>query len=243
MKTSRLWTHVQHYLLLLGVVCAGLSVASSAGAQQNEYPSSQASGPFSKWRKMNPSMFDVGSITLLEQCQTAEPTKDWLGTVHCKRLIEAKEEGRYEVVWIDGKKLDILLGRVDSDPDKNARVHHYQEMQLGRLARALFFDLGDGVYSYWFTGEQGKSCNNLAFVFIPPKPVTAKVSSQSVPYAPPAVMRHTGVVGSTSVQFNQGFTLNNCCSSCPAAFNVQGNFVVVEDGDGLQSYGASVVDR
>lgn len=166
MKTSRLWAHVRHYLLLLGVVCAGLSVASSAGAQQNEYPSSQASGSFSKWRKMNPSMFDVGSIALLEQCQTAEPTKDWLGPVHCKRLIEAKEEGRYEVVWIDGKKLDILLGRVDSDPDKNARVHHYQEMQLGRLARALFFDLGDGVYSYWFTGEQGKSCNNLAFVFI-----------------------------------------------------------------------------
>ncbi|MCA9354382.1 MAG: hypothetical protein KC877_02585 [Candidatus Kaiserbacteria bacterium] len=44
------------------------------------------------------------------------------------------------------------------------------EKLLGREDKALICPLGEGLFSYWFRDDPGKSCNNAGFTYDPPKP-------------------------------------------------------------------------
>lgn len=169
MKQKRLWAHVIGLVMQMAFA-GGLFAALPASAQN--LPSSPAQGSFSPWRTMHPSSFDVDMFSVIEQCERARPTEKWLTSAHCQRLPELISNGKCSVEWVpDGTRLDRLLGRVDGDSGKESKAWARQEKQTGRKDRALLCDLGKGVYAYWFTGDKNKSCNNVAFVYIPPKQV------------------------------------------------------------------------
>ncbi|MCA9358021.1 hypothetical protein KC902_02045 [Candidatus Kaiserbacteria bacterium] len=169
MKQTRLWAHVWSVVTQVAV---SLILFAALPASAQNLPSSPAQGHFSPWRTMHPSSFDVDMFSVIEQCERARPTEKWLTSSHCQRLPELISNGKCPVVWVpDGTRLDRLLGRVDGDSGKESKAWPRQEKQTGRNDRALLCNLGKGVYAYWFTGDKGKSCNNVAFVHTPPKPV------------------------------------------------------------------------
>lgn len=187
MKTLPRRAWVQWMFLIILVVAGfiyGLSVAQAAGAQAQSslaLPSSPAPGAFSPWKRMHPSTFTLGVDAVWEQCNKAESMEPWLTSHHCTLLAEKLEAKQCEVVFVpDGTRLDRLLGRVNGGTGKSMPWAR-QEKQTGRLDRALLCDLGDGVQSYWFTGEKNKSCNNVAFVYLPPKPVVSVSLPTPVP--------------------------------------------------------------
>jgi hypothetical protein len=192
MKTLPLRAQVQWMFLAVLVIVGfigGLSAAYAAGAQL-QLPSSQTRGYFHPWKKMHPSTFDLSMDSVWEQCTRTEPTEPWLTPKHCTLLTEKLEAKQCKVVMVpDGIKLDRLLGRV-SGGTGDSRPWARQEKRTGRLDRAMLCDLGDGVHSYWFTGDKGKSCNNVSFVYLPPssKPQLA-VTPSPVPALPPVVKR------------------------------------------------------
>ena len=125
------------------------------------------------WLRMNPTTFQLSHSAVLEQYDRVAVYDAVLTPAKRERLAAALEAGEGIEVWVpDGIGLDYLTGRRGGQP------HVYEGMvkQIGRSDRALLFDLGDGVYLYWFTGTD-ESCNNIGVVIVPPEPVAY--------YAPP----------------------------------------------------------
>jgi hypothetical protein len=174
------------WLLSMILIMGGVwwSVASAA----DNLPSSPAPGAFSPWKKMHPSTFDLSVDAVWEQCERTRTTETWLTPKQCTLLTEKLEAKQCKEVMVpDGTKLDRLLGRVNGGTGKSMPWAK-QEKQTGRLDRALLCDLGSGVHSYWFTGQKGKSCNNVAFVYLPPaKPVV--ITPLPAPVVPPVVKK------------------------------------------------------
>lgn len=156
--------------MMRGLVATNLLLLGPITAQATELPSSVASEPFKAWTKMNPSTFDLTVEAAGKQCDRAQLTETWLTPKHCRQFVSMLEAGQCPVVAVsDGVRFDRLLGRVNGNGRSEAWPR--QEKQTGRLDRALLCDVGDGVHIYWFTGDKGKSCNNVAIAFVPPKPV------------------------------------------------------------------------
>ena len=133
-------------------------------AQANTLPSSSvpASRP---WLVMNPTTFQATPAAVLSQYDRVAAVDSRLTPEKRARLAAmlVSEEG--VVVEVpDGISLDYLTGRLQGQPG----VYRGMQKQLGRSDRALMFDLGDGVTLYWFTGDKGKSCNNIGLVITPP---------------------------------------------------------------------------
>ncbi len=233
-KHSRVWARVQKlftFALVALVSIFGLSVVYASDAQPEMslvLPSSPAPGAFSPWKNMHPSTFDLSIEAVKGQCDRALGTEPWLREKHCV-LLTMKLEGKQcrEVMVPDGTKLDRLLGRVDGGKGKS-KPWAKQEKQTGRLDHALLCDLEDGVFAYWFTGDKGKSCNNVAFVHVPPPlvppPLSSKVVEAPPPPSPPpppsgkwvCVMVPVGQVVQSSVsQHLDGFVIQDkcCCGS------------------------------
>ncbi len=187
MKALRIWAQVRGLFLVIMVMAGftlGPSVAHAADAPLQAslvFPSSSAPGTFSPWKKMHPSTFDLSIEAVEYQCKRAEPTETWLTPKHCTLLTEMLEAKQCPEVFVpDGVRLDRLLGRVNGGKGKS-QPWAKQDKQTGRLDRALLCDLGDGVYSYWFTGDKGKSCNNVAFTYSPPPPPKPAPPPPSIP--------------------------------------------------------------
>ena len=122
-----------------------------------------------KWLRMNPSTFAVSNAAVLEQYDRAARLDSRLTPekrAHLATMLQAKEG--VEVMVPDGICLDWLTGRFEGSPF----VYSGMCKGLGRNDRALMYDLKDGVTIYWFTGEKGKSCNNIGIVIKkkPPPP-------------------------------------------------------------------------
>lgn len=152
------------------VLClySGLSVAQAT--DDVNFPSSVAPGQFSFWKKMHPSTFDLTVEMAGKQCERAQLTETWLMPKHCQQFVNMLKAGQCTVVAVpDGVRFDRLLGRLGGSGRSEAWPK--QEKQTGRQDRALLCDVGDGITMYWFTGDKGKSCNNVAIVYNPPKPV------------------------------------------------------------------------
>jgi hypothetical protein len=175
MKKMCSWALVRYLFMIISVVVVGFGSSVVAAADAQELPTSAVRGYFHPWKIMHPSTFTVKMDAVWEQCNRTEPRESWLTPKHCSLLIEMIEGKQCKVVMVpDGIRLDRLLGRVNGGTGAS-QPWARQEKQTGRLDRALLCDLGDGVHSYWFTGDKGKSCNNVAFVHLPPPLAVAPV--------------------------------------------------------------------
>lgn len=174
MNIKRLRVQVHRYTVASALLClCGFVLTMSASAQVN-LPSSLAE-PQGEWERMNPSSFKGTVSDLFRQCvaQAAKNKEDRLTSAKCDLLKELATAKLGESVLVkDGTSFTFLQGRVGGV----SKTLPERVKKLGRYDKALLFDLGDDVYAYWFTGDRGRSCNNLATVLPPP----LKVSTQSV---------------------------------------------------------------
>ena len=132
------------------------------------------------WLKMNPTTFPVSTASVLEQFDRVSRYHLGLNSQDRARLAMLLEtNGGVEVMVPDGITFNYLTGRCDGKPC----VYEKMRKQLGRVDRALLFDLGNGKFVYWFTGERGKSCNNIGVVINSPPPIA--FTSTPPPPAPP----------------------------------------------------------
>ena len=159
-------------LLVFVLMASGLSIAfvpaaHAAQEQVIELPSSNASG-MSPWLVMNPTTFQLTHAAVLEQYDRVAAVESALTPEKRDQLEAMLAAGAGEEVWVpDRIGLDYLTGRKTGQP----YVYERMRKEIGRVDRALLFDLGDGVYVYWFTGTQ-ESCNNIGVVVLPPEPLT-----------------------------------------------------------------------
>lgn len=182
MKTLRPWAHAWWALVIFGLLMfTQVSVASSTGAPF-DLPSSESSDPFHLWKNMHASSYQGTIDSALLQCYNSVFVASYLDSSKCQRLGDMlKKELCMEVLVEDGLRLDHLNGRVNGNPKGESKTWSNQEKATGRLDRALWCDLGDGVHAYWFTGVLGQSCNNVGFVFrSPPPPTVARPQGEWV---------------------------------------------------------------
>ena len=230
MKTSRLWAHVQHYLLLLGVVCAGLSVASSAGAQSIEpqlweFPGAR---PFTG--------------TPLEACQLHQKTTG-LPVEECLNGTKLHEIGMCEKGYFlqdgyllhttytnNGKSRSVYVKVAFKYPKGHAKAGQpLPADDEKRYASRCALSRDDGatiVFPY--------VCGNWSVAY-------EKVVLPTVERFPDSVWvckkyRFNGSVGN-SVQYLQGFVSADCC--CGSVTYTPG--LIVDSGDTLQSSGYTEV--
>lgn len=202
------WAPFLQRWLLSVLIAFGMLTAQSVSAQTT-LPTSvlPAKG---EWKHMVPSSFDGTIASAVEQCErdAALSDSDPLTLEKCETLKVKLTQGecKKDVMVPDGIVFDILNGL------QKGQSHVWFNMlkNLGRDDLAELCDLNDGVYVYWFTGFRNQSCNNVAFVFIPPpKPVAVvpppkpKVTCRRVP------LKSSNI--STSTQVLEGFALDNCC--------------------------------
>lgn len=153
---------VRASLVVLGIFAATPALA-------DELPSSSTKAS-SVWRVMHPATFAGTHKSAFDQCRrdAALSAFDLLTPQKCELAKQKLASGDYDVVMVpDGVVHDFLNGRnsISQDIAKGT----------GRLDRALLLDLGDGVFMYWYTGDRGKSCNNVGITIVlpsaPPPPV------------------------------------------------------------------------
>lgn len=156
----------------------------TSGAEENagsktDFPSSPLT-PDWGWQNMHPSSFKPTVRSAYRQCLESAwvSESDPLTEAHCETLraeLQKEDAGESsqcrEVLVPDGITFNYMNGHIAG----RHGVTQLVQKLLGRLDRATLCSLGDGVYSYWFRGDSGKSCNNVGFVIRPePKPATGK---------------------------------------------------------------------
>lgn len=193
------------YSALMALSLSFVSLAPSRAEAVTTLPSS-ATTIARPWLKMNPTTFQVSHASVLDQyVRVAEVDSRLTGAMR-DRLARMLRAGEGEVVEVpDGIVYDYLTGRVNGGPG----VYRTMRQALGRSHRALLFDLGDGVYVYWFTGEKGISCNNIGVVIVPP-PV-AYLPPPSPPKKSCRVVARTIAAPPPTFTFYQSFVLPGCC--------------------------------
>lgn len=241
-KNSVAWRG--HHMLMLLVVL-GIMLSVTAAHATEAFPTSEnpAKG---KWTKMKASSFKGDALSAFEQCIRAAKVsdKDRLTEEQCQKLIPLIKGGKCPVLKVpDGVVFDYMNGRESG----RSRVTRNVEKALGRSDRALICDLGDLTFAYWFTGEKGKSCENVGIVFMapstnppsaillpPPKaspapavplsvvPAPAGPSGRMVCYRP----QFSNPVDSGASQWLNGVQVESCCCgdgvSVPSfSFNMQ----------------------
>jgi hypothetical protein len=155
----------------------------TAAAQTENLPSSSTPTK-SVWSSMRPTSFEPTVASALEQCLRAakKDPADVLTEEKCDTFKQQLEVGEAcRLVWVpDGIGFDYMNGLIRGSKTVTENV----KKSIGREDRARLCDLGDGVYAYWFVGDDGKSCNNVGIVIVakpPEEPV------EEVPPGPPTV--------------------------------------------------------
>lgn len=199
---ERLWAQVWQSVLAFGLLCfVGLSAAEPAGAQ-TELPSSREV-PQGYWKNMIPKSYEGRVSDAFAVCLSNANISplDALTRKKCSLLkYKLLTEECATVSVPDGVTLDILNGLRRGKPD----VWYGMNKQTGRFDRAVLCDLEDGLYSYWFTGDPGKSCNNLSFVFNPQPTQSAKWVCRRVPIG-------IAIRSEPALQIDSLVTENCCC--------------------------------
>jgi hypothetical protein len=159
-------------LLVMGSLVLFMTSAKAAEFPTSENP---AKG---NWTAMKPSSFPASLTSILEQCNRAAhvSNSDRLTTAMCQKLPSLVSSKRCKVDMVpDDLVLDYMNGRESGQ----SRLTFGVKKALGRSDRATICDLGNRTFAYWFTGEKGKSCNNVGIVFTapprkvaPPPPLT-----------------------------------------------------------------------
>lgn len=214
-------------LLVMGSLVLFMTPALAAELPTSENP---AKG---NWTTMKPSSFPAGLTSILEQCTRAAHVSntDRLTTAMCQKLPALVLSGRCEKRLVsDGIVFDYMNGSESGQ----SRVTFGVKKALGRSDQATICNLGNRTFAYWFTGEQGKSCNNVGIVFTaPPLLPLPKGSATPLPVAPPVdssppetrtadpapppgrwvcyPVQYSQPVDSGTVQYQSGFRLDSCC--------------------------------
>lgn len=192
--------------------------------------------PERKWQKMHASSF-VGTVSdLVRQCraQSIIDMNDSLTMEKCLSLEALAIFDKGVVVSVpDGVVFTFMQGRVAG---KSVTLKNI-EKKLGREDKALWFYLGDGVHAYWFTGEKGVSCNNLAIVLpLKPKP-EPKLEPKPAVYIPPLEKKpFSDVVGRPTISVVPSVQLQGCCCDDPKIIN---GSVYIDEGPKIKSKGYS----
>lgn len=150
------------------IVCAiaGAAIfATPALSQANQdFPTSREEAK-AEWTKMNPNSFPLTVEQLRSQCDMIAKlhADDWFAPEKCAQLEALFLANEYtEGMMPDGIVLDYLAGLKQGKPF----VYEGYQKKLGRLNRVLKFDLGNGIFVYWFVGDiNDGSCHNLAVVY------------------------------------------------------------------------------
>jgi hypothetical protein len=173
----------QILLALLTVITGFVLMMTSARAA--ELPTSENPAK-AKWETMKPSSFQASIASVLEQCNRAAGVSkdDRLTVKMCQEMAPMIADKKCSVVMVpDGTVFDLMNGQVNG----RSGVALNQKKALGREDRALLCDLGNRTYAYWFTGEKGKSCNNVGIVFVaPPTKAAPPTPAKSEPPPPPS---------------------------------------------------------
>lgn len=175
----------QSMLALLLVVTSFVLMTTSAQAAELPTSENPAKG---NWTVMKPSSFPAGLTSILEQCTRAAhvSNSDRLTTAMCQKLPALVQSGRCQKRLVsDGIVFDYMNGSESG----RSRITFGVEKALGRSDLATICDLGNRTFAYWFTGERGKSCNNVGIVFTaPPLQPIPKGSATPPMVAPPVVI-------------------------------------------------------
>lgn len=149
--------------VLAAFACGRESVAQGA------FPTSQNQSR-GMWTNMVPNHFpEATPERARDQClqQARQDANDALTTERCDRLRDMLLHQVCTVVSVpDGVMFDFM--------NEPGRVRRNVTKRLGRNDRALQCDLGDGVVAHYFTGEPGRSCNNLAIMFTAQRPLVCR---------------------------------------------------------------------
>lgn len=234
-------------LLLMGITLVIAVTTTSAQAEViNGLPSSDSKreSPWGQWKHMQPSSHKATVADLMRQCNNNYDLSqtDPIDFSHCiqlEKMVEQKE--CKEVLVPDGFRFDISNGLEKG----KSKPFAYVEKHTGRLDRALWCDLGNGVNAYWFTGVKKQSCNNLAWAFtqvpVPTPPVEPVVSTETKYVSPPNVMKHTGAIAGNPPYVLAAPPINNCCNNCSNVL-VPNGALILNNGQGLKSTGHSNID-
>lgn len=150
------------------------------------------------WKKMKPSSFPVDMISVLQQCNRAAKVSgtDRLTTAQCQNLPGLIEAGKCEVKQVpDGIVFDYMNGHESG----HSRVARGVKKALGGEDRALICNLGNRTFAYWFTGDKGKSCNNIGIVFTAVPAVVVPAPAPAPTQSPVPV---AGVCGSNAKRYS-----------------------------------------
>jgi len=250
MNRKRPWAQVLSIMVVFGLLCfSGLSAAKPADAQEKElYPKELPEGmlvgmdpasfeeavfklpssqeePLGLWLNMIRKSYGASISEVAEICikNADESRLDILTVAKCEMLVKQLTNKQCRVVYVSDKDrlvLDVLNGLKAGKP----HTWYGMEKRTGHSDRALLCDLGDGLHSYWFTGDKERSCNNLGFVFLPSPPTSSavwvcRVVSDSTP------------VPSEQINLDSFELENDCCCA------VRVNSLTIPSGSGtIQHY-------
>lgn len=215
-------------ILLSMVLALSALVAMPSNAYAFDDPYLEVNGPLptadsppaGQWKSMRPASHEATGEGAAEQCnrnRTAGLIA--LSEQQCAELGQMVDAGEGRIVEVpDGIRLNINNGRLNGVPYTTQLV----EKQLGRIDRAeLFFagtdQWGNRYYAYFFRGED-TSCNNIAWVILPPEPELVEVVTYEAPPPPPRMVCRLVLVSRErdlpSTRFVPGFLLPSCCPTC-----------------------------
>lgn len=164
------------------------------------------------WIRMNPDRFESTSASAFEQCQRAA-TLPGSGVTEegCKTLKAMLDEKKCEVKTVsDGIRFDFMSTYEKGRPV----VVGPMTKKLGRKDQATVCDVGDGIIAYFFIGQLGVSCGNIAFVVERPEVVAER--DESAEGSPPArkcrwvIDQKAAISGSTTTALMPLVSANDC---------------------------------
>lgn len=187
-KTQTKYGQIMLALLLV----VGSFMLLTTSVQAAELPTSE-NPEKGNWTAMKPSSFKVDMTSVIEQCNRAAAAskKDRLTTAMCQKLPTLIQSGRCQKRQVpDGVVFDYMNGSESGQ----SRVTRNVKKVLGRSDSATICNLGNRTFAYWFTGEEGVSCNNVGIVFTAPplRPIRPAPPLGQLPPAPPVVIDPPG---------------------------------------------------
>lgn len=143
---------------------SGVVIGAETGLPSSERP---AAG--SPWHVMHPGSFPATPEAAEEACLLAAgvSAEDALTPESCTRFGEQLAAGSCEPKMVtNGTVFDFMGFRRGGVTRVRPAV--LKDIQAADEHKAMLCDLGDGVWGFWFNGENG--CNNPAFVMLKPTP-------------------------------------------------------------------------
>lgn len=232
--------------LVLALIIMAFGTTPASATEQEQYSiglPTAVSSPLGQWTNMRKNSHKATSSDARRQCRrNVNAGEIAISLADCDRLKSMRDNGEYAVVGVpDGIVLNVMNGY---NPSRGSFSTYRVEKQLGRNDRAELYDMGkdiygNHVYAYFFTGEDG-SCNNIAWVIIPPEP--EPVVPQQVEQQPPEpivrcrLVRVGGRELPGTFNYLPGFLLSSCCPECMGPTFIPGQLFMQDSGGSRATY-------